>query len=163
MPLSIPFDALVGTKGTLVFLMGVTALPEICKGLLNAGMDPDMPAAVVEKGTRPEQRPILATLSTLPQKAKDEKVESPAIIIVGKVCTLCPDFDWFDRLPLKNRQIIVTRPKERAGTLSKRLRALGANVTEFPCIETVPVGDWIHGHESHSEHPRTPKIGATLC
>lgn len=139
MPLTIPFDALVGTKGTLVFLMGVSALPEICKGLLKAGMDPDMPAAVVEKGTRPEQRPILATLATLPQKAQEEKVESPAIIIVGKVCSLSPDFDWFDKLPLKNQNIIVTRPKDRAGTLSKRLRALGAKVTEYPCIETVPM------------------------
>ena len=139
MPLNIPFDALVGTKGTLVFLMGVSALPQICQGLLDAGMSPDMPAAVVEKGTTPSQRPILATLSTLPQKAAEEQVESPAIIVVGEVCTLNQQFDWFDRLPLKNQKIIVTRPKERAGTLAGRLRQLGADVTEFPCIETVPM------------------------
>ena len=139
MPLHINFKALVEATGTLVFLMGVTALPQICQGLLDAGMDPQMPAAVIEKGTRPEQRPILSTLSQLPQKAKEEKVESPAIIIVGKVCSLSPDFDWFDQLPLKGRKIIVTRPKDRAGTLSSRLRSLGAAVTEFPCIETLPM------------------------
>ena len=136
--LNINFEALVGTKGTLVFLMGVSALPNICAGLLEAGMDPDMPAAVVEKGTTPNQRPILATLSTLPAVAKEKKVESPAIIIVGKVCSLSPDFDWFDKLPLKGKHIIVTRPADRVGTLSDRIRALGAEVTEFPCIETVP-------------------------
>ena len=137
-PLHIPFDALVKTGGTLVFLMGVTALPNICEGLLQAGMDGDMPAAVLEKGTTPTQRPILATLATLPEVAKAEQVKSPAIIVVGKVCTLSPQFDWFDKLPLKGKHVVVTRPKERAGTLSDRLRALGAEVTEFPCIQTVP-------------------------
>ncbi len=137
-PLSINFEALVQTKGTLVFLMGVSALAEICRGLLEADMEPDMPAAVIEKGTTPSQRPILATLSTLPETAKAEKVKSPAIIIVGKVCAYSNQFDWFDHLPLKGKIIVVTRPKERAGTLSERLRGLGTNVVEFPCIETRP-------------------------
>ena len=137
-PLDIRFDALVKTGGTLVFLMGVSALENICKGLLDAGMEPDMPAAVVEKGTTPAQRSILATLSTLPDVATKQQVKSPAIIIVGRVCTLSQKFDWFDKLPLKGKSVIVTRPKERAGTLSDRLRALGADVTEFPCIETIP-------------------------
>lgn len=138
-PLDIPFDALVNTKGTLVFLMGVSALENICEGLLKAGMEPDMPAAVVEKGTTPAQRPILATLATLPREARARQVKSPAIIVVGRVCALSPQFDWFDRLALKGRSVIVTRPKERAGTLADRLRALGADVTEFPCIRTVPM------------------------
>lgn len=137
-PLSINFDALVQTGGTLVFLMGVSALRNICEGLLNAGMEPDMPAAVIEKGTTPAQRPILATLSTLPETAQQQQVKSPAIIIVGKVCAYSGQFDWFDHLPLKGRTVIVTRPKERAGTLSEKLRALGADAIEFPCIETCP-------------------------
>lgn len=138
-PLNIQFEALVQAGGTLVFLMGVSALENICKGLLDAGMDPQMPAAVVEKGTTPAQRPILATLTTLPAAAKAAQVKSPAIIIVGRVCSLSPQFDWFDKLPLKGKTVIVTRPKERAGTLSGRLRALGAEVIEYPCIETIPV------------------------
>lgn len=135
-PLSINFDALVQTGGTLVFLMGVSALANICEGLLSAGMAPDMPAAVIENGTTPAQRPILATLSTLPETAQQQQVKSPAIIIIGKVCAYSEQFDWFDHLPLKGRQVIVTRPKDRAGTLSEKLRTLGAKVTEFPCIET---------------------------
>lgn len=47
----IDFEALVRTKGTLVFLMGIAALPDLMDGLLAAGMDPDMPAAVLERGT----------------------------------------------------------------------------------------------------------------
>lgn len=139
MPLRIPFDALVKTEGTLVFLMGISALPQICHGLMEAGMDPQMPAAVIEKGTTAAQRPILSTLEHLPEAARQAQVKSPAIILVGKVCALSTQFDWFDRLPLKGRRVIVTRPKDRAGSLSKRLRELGADVTEFPCIETVPI------------------------
>ena len=137
--LDIDFEALVRTKGTLVFLMGVSALPQICKGLLEAGMEPDMPAAVVERGTTPAQRRISATLSTLPAVAEETKVESPAVIVVGKVCALAEDFDWFDKLPLKGKRVVVTRPRERAGTLSARLRALGADVWEYPCIATLPL------------------------
>ena len=66
-------------------------------------------------------------------------MESPAVIVVGGVCALAEQFDWFDKLPLKGRHVVVTRPRERAGTLSARLRALGADVWEYPCIETVPI------------------------
>ena len=138
-PLTIDFEALVRTEGTLVFLMGVTALPAICAGLLEAGMDPDMPAAVIERGTTPAQRRLSAPLSLLPRRAEEAQVASPAIIVVGRVCGLAEEFDWFDALPLKGIPVVVTRPAGRAGTLAGRLRALGADVTEYPCIETVPI------------------------
>ena len=137
--LSIDFEALVRTKGTLVFLMGVTAMPKIVEGLLQAGMDPEMPAAMVESGTTPAQRRCDATLETLPERAAAMGIHSPAIIIVGKVCALAKDFCWFEKRPLRGQKILVTRPKERAGTLSDKLRALGADVVEYPCIETVPI------------------------
>lgn len=137
--LSIDFEALVRTGGTLVFLMGVAAVREITQGLLQAGMDPDTPAAMVERGSTPQQRRLSATLSTLAQQAEAVGIQNPAVIVVGQVCSLAERFDWFDRLPLKGRSIIVTRPEERAGALSGKLRALGADVLEFPCIRTVPI------------------------
>lgn len=137
--LNIDFEALVRTGGTLVFLMGVSALPELCAGLREAGMDPSTPAAVVERGTTPAQRRISSTLADLPDAAREAQVESPAVLVVGRVCALADDFDWFDRLPLKGQTVVVTRPKDRAGTLSARLRALGADVWEYPCIETIPL------------------------
>ena len=66
--LAIDFEALVRTGGTLVFLMGVSALPTICAGLLDAGMAPDTPAAVVERGTTPAQRRVSASLAELPRR-----------------------------------------------------------------------------------------------
>ena len=137
--LDIDFEALVRTGGTLVFLMGVSALPALCRGLLDAGMAPDTPAATVESGTTPAQRRTSATLADLPRRAAEVGVESPAVIVVGQVCALAEQFDWFDRLPLKGKTVVVTRPKERAGTLSGRLRSLGADVWEYPCIATVPL------------------------
>ncbi len=137
--LTIDFEALVRTRGTLVFLMGVTAMPKIVEGLLQAGMNPDTPAAMVESGTTPAQRRCDATLQTLPERAAAMGIHSPAIIVVGKVCALAKDFCWFEKRPLRGQKILVTRPKERAGTLSDKLRALGADVTEYPCIETVPI------------------------
>ncbi|MGM9586357.1 MAG: uroporphyrinogen-III synthase, partial [Candidatus Limivicinus sp.] len=135
--LRIDYEALCRTEGTLVFLMGVSALPQICRGLLEAGMDPKMPAAIVERGTLPRQRKVIATLELLPQEAEQAKIQSPAIIVVGKVCGLSDRFDWYDRLPLKGKEIIVTRPADRSGTLCDRLRQLGASVTNYPCIRTV--------------------------
>ena len=134
--LSIDFDALKRTGGTLVFLMGVTSLPKICKGLLDAGMAPDMPAAV-EKGTCPGQRKLISTLEKLPSEAEKAGVKSPAIIVVGKVCSLSNRFDWFDCLSLKGKTVVVTRPEDRSGTLTQRLRELGAEVVDYPCIRTV--------------------------
>lgn len=138
-PLDIDFDALRRVGGTLVFLMGVSALPDICDGLLSAGMNPETPAAVVERGTTPRQRRVSASLVQLPSRAAEENIASPAVIVVGGVCSLAKQFCWFDALPLKGRRVVVTRPKERSGTLTNRLRALGADVLECPCIQTVPI------------------------
>ena len=138
-PLAIDFEALARTGGTLVFLMGVTAMPAIVEGLLQAGMDPGTPAAMVENGTASAQRRCDATLATLPERAAAMGVHSPAIILVGQVCALAERFCWFDRLPLRGRRILVTRPRDRSGSLSGRLRALGADVWEYPCIETQPI------------------------
>ena len=136
--LHIDFDALRRTGGTLVFLMGVSSLQKICQGLLEAGMEPSMPAAVVESGTLPSQRKVVSTLEKLPEAARDARIQSPAIIVVGKVCGLSDRFDWFDRLPLKGKRVVVTRPADRIGALAGQLRRLGADVTEYPCIRTVP-------------------------
>ena len=137
--LNIPFKELSMLKGTLVFLMGVSSMSFLMDGLLGAGMNPDTKAAIVENGTRPNQRKIVATISTLVEKARKHKIHSPAIIAVGEVCSLSDSFDWFMNRPLFGKRIVVTRPKNSLGVLSDRLRELGADVIEYPCIETKPI------------------------
>lgn len=137
--LNINFKALTEAGGTCVFLMGVSSLERICYGLLEAGMNPDRPAAVVEQGTTPHQRKVVSTLARLSEDVRAADLHSPAVIVVGEVAALSDRFDWFSRRPLFGRTVIVTRPKDRAGTLTRRLQELGANVMEYPCIQTVPV------------------------
>lgn len=132
--LQLDFDALVRHGGTLVFLMSVTSTPSILRGLMGAGMSADIPAAMVERGTLPRQRKLVATVGTLAQRMK--QIESPAILVVGAVCALSDKFDWYDSLPLHGVTVAVTRPRQRAGTLTERLRQLGADVISYPCIET---------------------------
>lgn len=127
MEYDIDFKALVHTKGTLVFLMGLTAMEDICKGLMEAGMDPDMPAAVLSKGTTAGQRRVIATISTLKKESDRQKIKTPAIIVVGKVCTLSEDFAWYEKLPLADGRFLSQDrgkifPEQRQSFGKKALR-----------------------------------------
>ncbi|MCF0247103.1 MAG: uroporphyrinogen-III C-methyltransferase, partial [Synergistes sp.] len=130
------YDSLARLGGTLVFLMGASAVSEICRELTRAGMPPDTPAAAVENAASAAQRLISGTLATLTERAETEKLHSPALIIVGEVISFADEFTWKRFLPLAGRKVIVTRPRERAGKLSAMLRARGAEVVELPCIAT---------------------------
>ena len=137
--LGIDYEALVRTKGTLIFLMGLSTLPVIMRGLLDAGIRPDSPAAVLERGTTAGQRRVLATVSTLEEETDRARIKAPAIIVVGEVCRLADSFAWVEKLPLAGKKILLTRPKELISGMAGRLRKMGAEVLEMPSIETVPV------------------------
>ena len=137
----IDFGALTRTKGTLVFLMGISSLGDIMQGLLENGMDPDMPAAVIQKGTTAGQKRIVATVATLEEQVKKQGVETPAIIVVGKVCALAEKFEWYEKLPLAGWKVLVTRPKNLVSRTADLLRQKGAEVLELPSIRTEPMED----------------------
>jgi len=73
-------------------------LPEITRGLINAGMSADMPCMVVENGTRHHQRAVTSSLQAIPYLAHTEGLKSPAIIVVGEVVKLArnsqQEQDW---------------------------------------------------------------------
>ena len=151
----IDFKALVNTKGTLVFLMGIAALSDICFGLLEAGMDPAMPAAVLQKGTTADQKRVVATVATLKEEVDRQGIETPAIIVVGKVCRLADEFGWYEKLPLAGWKVLVTRPKGRSSRTAEELRRRGAEVLELPSIRTVPLEDQstlVHAFEEISSY-----------
>jgi uroporphyrinogen III methyltransferase/synthase len=85
-----PLDwrAMAGLDGTLVVLMGVSRLEENTNRLIEAGKSPQTPAAMVEKGGWPDQRLISGTLGDIAERAKEENVQSPAILVVGDVVRL---------------------------------------------------------------------------
>ena len=155
----IDFEALVRTKGTLVFLMGVRSLPDIMAGLMDAGMDPETPAAVLQEGTTAGQRRVVATVATLPKAAEEARIAAPAIIVVGGVCGLADEFAWREQLPLQGCKVLVTRPAGLVSTMSERLRKLGAEVLDLPAIATVALE--VDGAEG-GEVPADSGVGSVV-
>lgn len=135
----IDFEALARLDGTLVFLMGVASLNKICDRLRAAGMEPSMPAAVLERGTTARQRRVVGTISDLPELVRQAGIETPAIIVVGRVCALAERFSWAEKRPLAGKRIVVTRPRELASRMAASLRSRGAEVLELPAIVTEPI------------------------
>lgn len=132
--LDIDFEALVRLNGTLVFMMSVKNSPEIMQGLMNAGMSEDMPVAIIENGTTNYQRKVITTTGNLHKDIVKNDIKSHAIVVVGRVCSL--DFDWFSKLPLFSKKILVTRPKKDADKMANALRENGACVTIASTIDT---------------------------
>jgi uroporphyrinogen III methyltransferase / synthase len=133
------WDALARFPGTLVFYMGVRALARIAERLIGAGRPAHEPAAVIERGTLPGQRTVLATVADLAASATAQDIRAPAVTVVGEVAALRERLAWLEGRPLFGRTVAVTRARAQAGALASRLRGLGAAVVEVPAIRTVPV------------------------
>lgn len=127
--------------GTVVFLMGVKNLPEICRQMIAHGKPADTPAAAIRWGTTPRQETVTGTLLSLPQAVKDAGLKAPAITIVGQVVGLREELRWFDNLPLFGKRVLVTRTRQQASKLSEQLARLGAEVVEIPTIALEPPED----------------------
>ena len=136
---SIRWPSLATACDTLVFLMGVSALPSIAAALMRHGRAAATPCAVIEWGTWPSQRTVTATLKTLAAKARQAGIRPPAVCVVGEVAALRRRLQWFETKPLFGKRILVTRASDKAAELAGRLEALGAEVEQLPAIELVPV------------------------
>jgi uroporphyrinogen III methyltransferase/synthase len=131
---ALDWPALAAFPGTLVFYMGVKALPRIAERLVAGGRPASEPVAVVERGTLPGQRTLLATLGDVAQRAQAAGVRAPAITLVGPVAALHDELAWLESRPLHGRTVAVTRARAQASALAARLRGLGAEVVEAPAI-----------------------------
>ena len=87
-------------KQTLAFYMGVSGLERVRARLLAHGRSASTPCALVENGSRPEQRVVVGTLDELPALARRYDVRSPALLFVGEVAALAAQLHWFGAAPL---------------------------------------------------------------
>ncbi|HEU4975327.1 MAG TPA: uroporphyrinogen-III C-methyltransferase [Baekduia sp.] len=135
----IDWPALARFPGTLVFYMGVRALPRIAEQLTLGGRPAEEPVAVIERGTLPDQRAVHGTLADIAQRAADAGVKPPSVTVVGPVAALGEELAWIGRGPLGGTSVVVTRPKAQASGLAARLRDLGARVVEAAAIRPEPL------------------------
>jgi len=120
--------------GTLVFYMGVGKMADNFRRLIEHGRPADTPAAAVEWGTYPRQRSVVGTLATLPGLVREARIGAPSIVVVGEVASLRDRLAWWDARPLSGRRVVVTRARAQASDFAAELRALGAEVIQFPTI-----------------------------
>jgi uroporphyrin-III C-methyltransferase / precorrin-2 dehydrogenase / sirohydrochlorin ferrochelatase len=93
---SLDWPGLARPRQTVVIYMGLLGLEETCAQLIAHGMPPDMPAAVVQQATLPQQRVVTATLADLPQRVAEADLRPPTLVIVGDVVKLRGKLAWFE-------------------------------------------------------------------
>ncbi len=138
---AIDYAALARLGGTQVMLMGVERIAQITREMLAHGVRADLPVALVRWATTGRQQTLVGTLQNIAQRVVETGFESPAVAVFGDVVALRKDLNWYERRPLSGRRIVVTRTRKQAGTLTCRLRGLGADVIELPTIRIEPPTD----------------------
>ncbi len=138
----IAWDKLATGVGTLVFLMGMGNLATIVERLMAHGRSPETPAAVIYRGTTPEQKTVVARLADIVTKVNEAQLEPPSVIVVGEIARLRSELNWFEARPLFGKRIVVTRARAQASRFLRSLADLGAECIEFPTIEIAPPESW---------------------
>jgi uroporphyrinogen III methyltransferase/synthase len=126
---------------TLAIYMGMGHLRLILSELMAGGLPPGTPAAVVQWASLARQRSVTGTAATLADLAETRNLDAPAVILIGEVVRGHEKLNWFEQLPLFGRRVVVTRAREQAGELRRKLESLGADVLELPFIEVRPKVD----------------------
>ena len=92
---NLPWNEFVVEQQTIVFYMALTSVNHICQQLIVHGMREDMPVALVERGTTPEQKVYTTSLSKLPDLINNQEIHAPTLMIVGEVVSLREKLSWF--------------------------------------------------------------------
>lgn len=92
----LPWDELVYQNQTLVLYMGLVGLEKICEKLIEHGQRPDMPVALISKGTTPEQKVVVGTLADIASKVEENHIQAPTLTIIGDVVSLREQLQWQD-------------------------------------------------------------------
>ena len=92
---NLPWDEFVIDQQTIVFYMALSGANYICQKLMEHGMDKDMPIAIIEKGTMPEQKVYISSLTKLPDLLATEDIHAPTLMIVGEVVRLNEKLNWY--------------------------------------------------------------------
>jgi uroporphyrinogen III methyltransferase/synthase len=129
------------TSGTKVVLMGIQRLRKITTELVANGMSEDTAVAVIRWATTGRQQSIFGTLKTIADVVESAGIQPPALTVIGEVVKLHKTLNWFEKRPLFGHRIVVTRTRDQASQLSRKLLECGADVLEIPSIRLQPPTD----------------------
>jgi uroporphyrinogen III methyltransferase/synthase len=134
---AVDWELLGKLDSTKVILMGVSNLGKITAALRRHA-PAETPVAMIRWGTTGHQQTLTGTLADIAVRAEQAQFKPPAVIIVGKVVGLRDRLNWFETKPLFGRRVVVTRTRDQASELSRRLEELGAEVLEISTIKILP-------------------------
>jgi uroporphyrinogen III methyltransferase / synthase len=159
--------ALARAGGTIVLYMGVKRVQVIAAALMAGGMSAATPAAAIQWGTMGSQRTVVATVATIADETEVAGLGAPVIFVIGAAVKLREEIAWFERRPLFGRRVLVTRAATQAGSLSDRLRAMGADVLELPAtrievLDTRPLAEAIGRIGEYQELVLTSQNGVRV-
>lgn len=95
-PLTLDWRSLADPDTTLVVYMGMTNVAEISAKLITHGLDAGMPVAVINMGTRKNQKTIVTTLAQLPATIADAAIKGATLFVIGRVVSLASELSWFE-------------------------------------------------------------------
>lgn len=90
---TVDWRGLAAGGGTIVVLMGVERMDAVTQTLIECGRAADTAAAIIQEGTLPTQRTVVATLDTVSRRAAEEEIRPPAVLVVGEVVRTAHDLD----------------------------------------------------------------------
>ena len=131
---NLDWDVLARFPGTLVFYMGIGALPSIAKKLVDSGLSPETPAALVADATLPTQRLVQAPLGRIAKECEKQQIEPPALVIVGPAAAGDAGLNWFMRQPLFGKGLVITRDAEGNADSARKIIARGGRPVEYPTL-----------------------------
>jgi uroporphyrin-III C-methyltransferase/precorrin-2 dehydrogenase/sirohydrochlorin ferrochelatase len=105
LPDTLDWRSLADERQTLAVYMGVAGLDTLRARLIAHGRSANTPFALIENGSRPNQRVIVGTLDELPERAREHAVQSPALLILGEVAALAEQLHWFAAPPLSGTRL----------------------------------------------------------
>ena len=143
---TIDWSKLADPARTLVILMAMSNLESITRALIEAGLPPSQPAAVIQNGTRPSQRTVTAPLERIASVAAAAGLAAPAIFITGDVVGVRERIAWFDTRPLFGKRVLITRPAHQAHDFARALYARGV---EPLLASTIVIGPPDDEHAAH--------------
>ncbi len=103
----IDYNQLTDDTVTYIFLMGLSHVGEIARGLMSVGRNPETEVAVISNGTTNRQKKVVSILDRVEEDVQTSGIDSPAIIVVGGVVGLEKELSFFEKRPLFGEKVFL--------------------------------------------------------